>query len=347
VHGVCVNTVQACALRAASRARVGESVTLRPEVSGTALGGSLRERGPRAVEKRKKIMAEKAAMRKAVRSSLRALSASAIAAASERACARAAALTADATSVCCYLAMPKAECLTTPLLDELFASSKRVYVPRVEGDAREQMRMLHVADAAALSQFPRSKWGIPEPTDEQCLTMEDGALSAAIDVVIVPGVAFDASCRRLGQGRGYYDTFLEKLSLARAARGLPPAKTVGLGLQEQLVDAVPVDAHDVPLDYVCLPDALFTRAAMPDAAADAQPAALAEVPPAEPPAPPAPAPAASAAMRSLRPRPAKETTNDSSPAAHPVHGVDTGLLPEARMRRSDPIGRLARSGGCC
>lgn len=84
--------------------------------------------------------------------------------------------------------------------------------------------------------------------------MEDGLSDGAIDLVIVPAVAFDRGCRRLGHGRGYYDTFLDRLAAKRAAQGLPPPVTVGLGLQEQLVDAVPVDAHDVPLGCVCLPD---------------------------------------------------------------------------------------------
>ena len=57
----------------------------------------------------------------------------------------------------------------------------------VEGAGREEMRMLHVPDAEALLSFPRSKWGIPEPTDEQAAAMEDGLLTAAIDTVIVTG----------------------------------------------------------------------------------------------------------------------------------------------------------------
>lgn len=242
----------------------------------------------------------KAALRKSVRSCLRQIAAPDLVAKSERACARAAALTASASAVSCYLAMPKAECITAPLLDHLFAAGSRVYVPRVEGDGREDMRMLYVADAEVLAAYPRSKWGIPEPTDEQAALMDDGLLSAAIDTVIVPAVAFDASCRRLGQGRGYYDTFLEKLQRVRGERGLPPATTIGLGLQEQLVDAVPVDLHDHPLDFVCLPDVLLTR-----------------VPP----------PATSGDERTLRPRRLKEA-DSKAPKAHPVHGADTGLLPE-------------------
>lgn len=106
---------------------------------------------------------------------------------------------------------------------------------------------------------PRSKWNIPEPTDEQAKSMEDGLTTASIDCVIVPAVAFDRSCLRLGQGKGFYDTYLQKLGEARAAKGLSPAITIGLGLSEQLVESVPVDAHDVPLDFVCLPDETLAR----------------------------------------------------------------------------------------
>lgn len=206
------------------------------------------------------VMDGKAELRKSLRATLRALSATAISSASELACARAATLVGPATAVCVYLAMPKGECDTTPLLDSLFAAGdKRVFVPRVEGDSRHEMRMLHVPAAADLKSYPRSKWGIPEPTDDQAATMEDGLASAAIDCVIVPGVAFDSRGLRMGQGKGFYDTWLTKLSEARAARGLPPARTIGLALSENFVERVPVDAHDVPLDYVCLPDRLVTR----------------------------------------------------------------------------------------
>ena len=205
---------------------------------------------------------DKAAMRKAIRSVMRHIPGSALTSASELACARAAALCDSATAVSVFLPMPVGEVDTGPLLSTLFAAGKRVFVPRVEGDSRHDMRMLHVADPSALASFPRSKWGIPEPTDEQASAMEDGLAAAVIDLVIVPGVAFDTQCLRLGQGKGFYDTWLAKLADARSERGLPPARTVGLGLAEQLVDRVPVDVHDLPLDYVCLPSQTLSR---PDA----------------------------------------------------------------------------------
>jgi 5-formyltetrahydrofolate cyclo-ligase len=65
---------------------------------------------------------------------------------------------------------------------------------------------------------------------------------ALLDVVVVPGLAFTADGRRLGQGGGHYDRFL---------RGLRPGcVTVGAGFAEQLVDDLPTEPHDVRLDLV-------------------------------------------------------------------------------------------------
>lgn len=205
---------------------------------------------------------EKKALRSSIRGVLKALPADAIGAASARACARVLSLQPiDRSSrVCVYLAMGQ-ECQTSRLLEAFFDQGRAVYVPRVTGSSRDAMRMLRVDSMRHVECLPRNSWGIPEPTDEEAARMEDGlAPGALIDAVVVPGVAFDRSCRRLGHGRGYYDTFLARLQAARAAESLEPAAMVGLGLQEQLVDAVPVADHDLPLDYVCTPDDLLARA---------------------------------------------------------------------------------------
>ena len=202
---------------------------------------------------------EKKALRARMRGVLRALPAEAIGAASARACARALSLQPlDRSSrVCVYLAMAQ-ECQTSRLLEAFFDQGKAVYVPRVEGPSREAMRMLRVESMRHVLSLPRNSWGIPEPSDEEAAGMEDGlSPGALIDAVVVPGVAFDRTCRRLGHGRGYYDTFLARLQAARAAESLVPAAMVGLGLQEQLVGAVPVADHDLTLDYVCTPDDLL------------------------------------------------------------------------------------------
>lgn len=63
-----------------------------------------------------------------------------------------------------------------------------------------------------------------------------------IDAIVVPLVAFDKACRRLGYGGGNYDSYLEHLSSSCAI--------VGVGFREQLVDAVPTEPHDIPLPAI-------------------------------------------------------------------------------------------------
>ena len=82
----------------------------------------------------------------------------------------------------------------------------------------------------------RGAFGIFEPTGELFTDYN------TIDVAIIPGMAFDAKGHRLGRGKGYYDRFLAKLS--------PSTYKIGLCFSWQLVDYVPTDEHDIPMDEV-------------------------------------------------------------------------------------------------
>ncbi len=62
------------------------------------------------------------------------------------------------------------------------------------------------------------------------------------DVVIVPGLAFTRRGDRLGQGGGWYDRFLAGVR--------PECRTIGVGFDEQIVDDLPVEDHDIRLDHV-------------------------------------------------------------------------------------------------
>ena len=70
--------------------------------------------------------------------------------------------------------------------------------------------------------FPRNKWGIPEP--QGIAFSRDGLPD--IDLVIVPGVAFDSTCQRLGHGKGYYDCFLHRLAGQRLSAHRPLPVTI-------------------------------------------------------------------------------------------------------------------------
>lgn len=88
----------------------------------------------------------------------------------------------------------------------------------------------------------------------QILT-EATSLSLLPDYLIVPGMAFDPSGRRLGRGKGYYDRLLVDLKLRS-----PQMISIGVAYDHQLVKVVPTEAHDHVVDMICLPSlGLFHR----------------------------------------------------------------------------------------
>ncbi|MGH1339986.1 MAG: 5-formyltetrahydrofolate cyclo-ligase [Nannocystales bacterium] len=115
---------------------------------------------------------------------------------------------------------------------------RRRWLPRVVGP--HALQWCEVSDWAALRP---GRFGIPEPASEGV-----ASLPAEVEVVLVPGLAFDARGGRLGWGRGYYD---RTLALA------PGACRVGVCLEGGLVDAVPMEAHDLRMHAVVTPCAVY------------------------------------------------------------------------------------------
>jgi 5-formyltetrahydrofolate cyclo-ligase len=148
------------------------------------------------------------------------------------------------------------ECDTWPIVKDLLAQGSAVAVPRVVGQGAEDMQMVRIQSVEQARAFPKTKWGIPEPTADQTEALGgDCAASMGFDMVLVPGVAFDARCNRLGHGRGYYDAFIRQ----RREEGCDMT-VVGLALSCQIINEVPVaeggQYPDQPLDMVVSPDGL-------------------------------------------------------------------------------------------
>lgn len=180
---------------------------------------------------------EKRALRAQLRERLSALSPAERAAQSLCACER---LLADkaftrALTVMVFLSLPD-ELDTLPIALRAFQEGKTVCAPRVDW---KRTRLTPVEMAAFDERlFEVRKFGVREPaSDAQPTPLED------IDLVLVPGLAFDERCYRLGRGEGYYDRFLAQPRLARA-------RLFGLCFDFQMVAAVPTSDHDVQLDEV-------------------------------------------------------------------------------------------------
>ncbi len=86
------------------------------------------------------------------------------------------------------------------------------------------------------AKLARGPYGIWEPVVQECVDLKH------LDLVIVPGIAFDKKGNRLGRGKGYYDRFLKRL----------PRKTTSIGLAYdfQILPSVPAKAHDVGVNKV-------------------------------------------------------------------------------------------------
>ena len=124
---------------------------------------------------------------------------------------------------------------TRPLILECIKMGKRAALP-VTDTSRKKLVPVVIDNMESLA---KSSLGIMEPARE-----EEKILSPeSLDLIVVPGIAFDKSGNRLGRGAGYYDRFLADL----------PANTVkvGLAFDFQMIDAVPaVPGLDIRLDFV-------------------------------------------------------------------------------------------------
>jgi 5-formyltetrahydrofolate cyclo-ligase len=121
------------------------------------------------------------------------------------------------------------------LLARLHSEGHRLALPVMQGKGRPLLfRAWAPGDATATVE-----WGISEPLST--------AAQVYPDVVLVPLLAFDAHGYRLGYGGGYYDRSLEGL------RARKPVIAVGIGYDEQKIDAVPHLDYDQRLDWVLTP----------------------------------------------------------------------------------------------
>ncbi len=114
-----------------------------------------------------------------------------------------------------------------PLFDRALVAGKRVILPTVKGDD------IIPVEITTETEWVVGDFDILEPVAEP--------YGGSIDLVVVPGVAFDNNKNRLGRGKGYYDRFLVKH---------PNTYRLGICFKFQIVQEVPTESFDFPMDEI-------------------------------------------------------------------------------------------------
>ncbi len=107
--------------------------------------------------------------------------------------------------------------------------NKTILLPLVAGNDLE-LRLFTGMDCLV----PQSPLGIPEPVNSVPFSIE------AVDMVVVPGVAFDTNMNRMGRGKGYYDKLLAGRDIFK----------VGVCFSFQMIERLPTEEFDVKMDRV-------------------------------------------------------------------------------------------------
>ncbi|MFB9330654.1 5-formyltetrahydrofolate cyclo-ligase [Paenibacillus aurantiacus] len=138
----------------------------------------------------------------------------------------------------------RSELDTLRLLEWGFKNGKTVIVPRCNPEDRS-MELYAITGLDAL--IPGA-YGIMEPNPAAAERIE--LRQVLPQAVFVPGLAFDGAGGRLGYGGGYYDRFRARVEQAAGLLDEPVPPWIGLGFGMQLVESVPMEAHDARMDAI-------------------------------------------------------------------------------------------------
>jgi 5-formyltetrahydrofolate cyclo-ligase len=133
-----------------------------------------------------------------------------------------------------FYASFRSEVETHTMIKESLEMGKRVMLPKVYREGH-RVKLYEIKDITELSP---GHMGILEPSfsDAYSLSIDE------VTIIIIPGVAFDYSGNRLGYGGGYYDMLL--------AQRKKKAPIIALAYDEQLVDEIPSEPHDIKVDMI-------------------------------------------------------------------------------------------------
>jgi 5-formyltetrahydrofolate cyclo-ligase len=147
-----------------------------------------------------------------------------------------------ARAVMSYLGV-RSEVRTRPFLPQVLEDGKILVVPYC---VEERLGLFRLE---SLEELATGYFGLLEPLPELRGRQDKQCQAAQLDLVLVPGVAFDPQGGRLGHGKGYYDRLLSQVR--------QDAFLVGLAFECQIVPAVPTHPHDVAMDLVITESSIY------------------------------------------------------------------------------------------
>ena len=121
-----------------------------------------------------------------------------------------------------------------PDIEPLLCATRATALPRWTGDSYEPARIMKLSEDLQAGRF-----GVREPRPN-CPAMDWNE----IDVMLVPGLAFDAEGNRLGRGGGFYDRLLN------SARTAGSITAIGVAFEWQKIKTVPMANHDLPVNLL-------------------------------------------------------------------------------------------------
>jgi len=139
----------------------------------------------------------------------------------------------NSTNIMVYLDF-RNEVKTDLIINYCLKDGKKIYIPVCIPETRE----ICISRIESLNELQSGHYGIREPIEEH-IRLADSSL---INLALIPGVVFDSSGNRIGFGAGYYDRFIKRLQ--------PCTVKAALAYSFQVIDSVPSDDHDVPMDYI-------------------------------------------------------------------------------------------------
>lgn len=134
------------------------------------------------------------------------------------------------------------------ILKDVFRSGKSCFIPRYDSSS-SHMDMLKLHSLRDMETLPVTSWNIRQPADDDN-SRDEALATGGLDLILMPGLGFDRVGKRLGRGKGFYDTYLERC--IRHPKGKP--YTIALAFKEQLCEEIPVDDNDVLIDEVLYED---------------------------------------------------------------------------------------------